>query len=225
MPRLPKNYKNELTDLERQKRAAIQLRDKYFPLRFDMTRIEPIPSASREKFRERILELSDLYGYLAALAKRHYDQINWDLSTVTWEMYAAGHMDEGPGMVAAPQIFKDIASLEDGGVDLMAMQTCQSWWFLKNYEYRFDCTVMLAKLLINLHWARANESVNMISSNLYQFPAVSMALEEGPYYPTKGAMFDKDDEHFVIWEQDQLWLVPFGERELTHRVPMDVIYI
>lgn len=223
MPRLPKAYKTELNKAEQERRDAVKLRNRLFPLRFNPLQKESIPSASKQKFLGRISVLVDIYGYLYSLAIREFDNIEWGWG-MAWSTYSALHMDEGFGVAADPQIFRELVALDGGMPSLLDLQTTQSYWFFKNYQYRFDCSVMMAKLIINMNWARVNGGSQFVSANLHQFPVVDMILGDGPIYPDIKATFGREDEHFIIWEEDQLWLIPFGDRVVEERIPVEVIH-
>lgn len=224
MPRLPKEYKAELYQAQRQKNLHNRMRDQLFPLRFDPKQKEPIPSASAEKFWGRFYVLCEIHSYMQALAVRWYNDIEWEQeSPMSWDRYSTLHMSEGPGMINNPQIFCDMVTLDGGLVNLIDIQNCQQWWFLKNYEYRFDCAAMLGSLIISMHWYRDKGGSIRIPFNPFSFPQVNMSLGEGPWYPQEGWERTTEDDSLLLWEESALWLIPFADRQITHRIPVDVV--
>lgn len=210
MPRLPKKYKNQLDQLNEDKRREARLRSLLFPLR--ITQMASIPDTRKQKIADRILELSNIYDKW-----RSEIMIYWDGMKVLPDYYGnVADLDSDYGFQSMHNIIKMSQPHQ-----IMDYHNVQELWFSGD-NYRLDCAIMLGKLASNIWWAKAQDEPNLVSANLWQFPTMDTVLGEGPIRPHVDATFNQYDEHVVVSEGGELLFVPFHNRTVEDVWHMEI---
>lgn len=82
-------------------------------------------------------------------------------------------------------------------------------------QYRADIPIAAFKLMSNIQYAIDNGNKRLVKDNIWSFPVMNYALNEGPYLADPDDVFGREDAHMVFAVGNEL--VFFYEHDALER--------